>query len=168
MWLTRGLAGLILLLALALALATGAAIGAVQKGSGLPVPRFVSLAADEVNVRTGPGKRYPVGWIYVRQGLPMMVIDEYEDWRRVMDSDGAVGWVHKVLLSGRRTALVSGATRPLFHEPDPTSQLVLLAEPEVQGTLLSCKPAWCQLEIDGRRGWMQRAHIFGVLNGEVF
>ncbi len=166
MRLARGLAGLLFLL-FALVLSSGFA-GAVQKGSGLPVPRFVSLAADEVNVRTGPGKRYPVGWIYVRQGLPMMVIDEYEDWRRVMDSDGAVGWVHKALLSGRRTALVSGATRPLFQEPDPTSQLVLLAEPEVQGRLLSCKPAWCQLEIDGRRGWMQRAHIFGVLNDEVF
>ncbi|MCG8692925.1 MAG: hypothetical protein MI806_17110 [Minwuiales bacterium] len=161
----RGLIGATLAIVIAAAAGPAAAQG---KKSGLPIPRFVSLGSSEVNVRTGPGKRYPVSWMFVRRGLPVMVVDEFDHWRRIVDSDGAVGWVHKALLSGRRTALVSGATRPLFREPNPASSALLLAEENVQGRLLRCEPNWCEVEIADRRGWMQREHLFGVLKDEVF
>ena len=78
---------------------------AAQDGtSGLPIPRFVSLRADEVNMRTGPGVRYPIDWVYARQGLPVQVIGEFEAWRQIRDSEGSTGWVHRTMLSGRRTA----------------------------------------------------------------
>ena len=87
--------------------------------SGLTLPRFVSLKSGEVNLRTGPGKRYPIDWIYRRRGLPVEVIDEFEDWRRVRDHDGTVGWVHRFMLVSRRTVLVMGATRTLRRKPEP-------------------------------------------------
>ena len=74
--------------------------------SGLPVPRFVSLKSDRVNMRNGPGTDYPTAWVYRRAGLPLEVIKEYEGWRQVRDADGAAGWVLQSFLSGRRTALV--------------------------------------------------------------
>ena len=88
-----------------------AALAAEDKrlgASGLPLPRFVSLKSDEVNLRTGPGKRYPIDWIYRRRGLPVEIIDEFDDWRRVRDHDGTVGWVHRFMLVSQRTSRPSG------------------------------------------------------------
>ena len=144
------------------------ALAAGRNGSGLPVPRFVSLDADEVNVRAGPGKRYPVSWRFLREGLPVKVIDEFQTWYKIRDADAAEGWVHKSLVSGRRMALVQGATRALLRDPNPAAPTLLLAEAGVQGRLLSCRPSWCEIKIAGRTGWMRRDHFYGALDGEVF
>ena len=56
-----------------------------QRGSGLPLPRFVSLRSAEVNMRAGPSVRYPVEWVYRRAGLPVEVIAEFDTWRKVRD-----------------------------------------------------------------------------------
>ncbi|MEH6546060.1 MAG: SH3 domain-containing protein, partial [Sneathiella sp.] len=73
----------------------------------MPLPRFVSLSSNKVNVRTGPGTRYPITWVFVRRGWPVEVIAEYELWRRIRDVDGSTGWVHKGLLSSRRTLIIT-------------------------------------------------------------
>jgi SH3-like domain-containing protein len=171
---------LALLLALGLALPAVAAAGAtpqpherlpVETGkgpaTGLPVPRFVSLGADRVNVRAGPGDRYPIVWQFVRRGLPVEITAEFEHWRRIRDQDGAEGWVHKTLLSGRRYAVVAGGVRSFHDEPDQNSAIVMQAEPGVQGRLLACKDRWCRMEIDGRRGWLPRTQLWGVYSDEV-
>ena len=75
--------------------------------SGLPIPRYVSLKSDHVNVRAGPTKDNDVSWVYTRAGLPVEITAEFENWRRVRDSEGAEGWVYHSLLSGRRTAVVT-------------------------------------------------------------
>lgn len=139
------------------------------KGSntGLPVPRFVSLGSDKVNVRAGPGDRYPIVWQFVRRGLPVEITAEFEYWRRIRDHDGAEGWVHKNLLSGRRFALVAGGIRDLHDEPSQTSAIVMQAEPGVQGRLLACKENWCRMEVNGRRGWLPRMQLWGVYADEV-
>ena len=85
-------------------------------------PRYVSLGSDRVNVRTGPGVRYPVAWRFVRRGLPVEIIAEYELWRKIRDRDGAEGWVHKSLLSGRRTVVVQGETRTFYKQPGRTME----------------------------------------------
>ena len=93
--------------------------------SGLPIPRYVSLKSDHVNVRVGPTKDNDVRWIYTRAGLPVEVTAEYENWRRVRDSEGAEGWVYHSLLSGRRTAVVTMKSKDelasLYDRADPTS-----------------------------------------------
>lgn len=136
--------------------------------SGLALPRFVSLGSDEVNLRTGPGTRYPKSWVFHRAGLPVMITAEHEYWRKVRDVDGAEGWVHRSLLSGRRGALIVGDIATLRAGPDGSARPVLRAEPGVVGTLRVCTVAWCEMDIDGRRGWLPRDAIFGVLPGETF
>ena len=136
--------------------------------SGHPLPRFVSLGSHEINLRTGPGRRYPIAWVYVRRDLPVLVTREWENWRKVRDSDGVEGWVHRSLLSGRRHAMVTGDIRTLRREPAATAAPVLRAEPGVIGLLLACKGEWCRLEIDDEEGWLQRAHLHGALPGEDF
>lgn len=137
------------------------------RATGLPLPRFVSLAADQVNLRYGPGEIYPILWILAREGLPVEIVEEFDTWRKVRLHDGDVGWIHSGLLSSRRTALVMGETRALRQSPDPAARIVLRAEPGVIGELIDCDGAWCRIEIDGRRGWLERDSFWGVLPDET-
>lgn len=163
----RALAAAVLLLLAAVALAAEPA-DRRNGPSGLPIPRFVSLAADKVNLRSGPGVRYPVAWVFERRSLPVLVTAEFDYWRKVRDQDGAEGWVHKSLLSGRRYAQIVGQERALRREPRNDAPVVLRAEPGVLGRLLACQEAWCRLEIAEVAGWLPRQQIFGVLPAERF
>ncbi len=137
--------------------------------SGLPLPRFVSLAAEKVNARTGPGSRYPIAWQYQRRGLPVEVVAEYEYWRRIRDHDGTETWVHKNLTSGKRYAVIDGGVRSLYRKPDIDTDVLLTAETGVQARLRKCPDAmWCQVEIAGTKGWMPRSSLWGLYPAEVF
>ena len=132
------------------------------------IPRFVTLKSDEANMRSGPGKRYPIRWSYHRQHLPMEIIDEYGAWRKVRDSDGEEGWMHHSLLSSSRYILIFKDVQTLRRNPDPMAPPVLRAEPMVLARLLSCRPGWCYIQIQGRKGWIYKSAIWGVYNDEMF
>ncbi len=133
----------------------------------LPIPRYVSLGASEVNMRAGPGAQYPVIWVYVRHGLPVEVVGEFEYWLKVRDVDGTEGWIHKSLLSGRRMGMVTGDTQPAFRMPKDGAAPVFRAEAGVQVRLLRCQGAWCQIEARGLKGWMRREQLYGVYPDET-
>jgi SH3-like domain-containing protein len=135
--------------------------------TGLKLPRFASLASDSVNVRTGPGQRYPVSWQYRRRGLPIEVLAEYELWRKIRDRDGGEGWVHKSLLSGRRTALIQGGVVEVLHQPSHDSTVRARAEPGVQVRVLTCEDTWCRIELAGNRGFVPRANLWGIYRNET-
>ena len=139
-----------------------AALAQAGRTTGLPLPRFVSLGADEVNLRFGPGEDYPIAWILTREGLPVEIVEEFDTWRKVRLHDGDSGWIHASLLSSRPTVLVAEEIRALRQSPDGAARVVLRAEPGVIGLLVDCDGGWCRVEIEGRRGWLQRAEIWGV------
>src|SRR4029078_9741213 len=116
-WIRAAIAALFLLAPVAMA---GA--GNYASPSGLPVPRFVSVKADRVNVRGGPDKDHDVSWVYTRSGWPVEIISDFETWRRTRNSDGAEGWVDHSMLSGKRTAAVQLKSKndlaPLYSKPD--------------------------------------------------
>ncbi|SNR83708.1 MULTISPECIES: SH3 domain-containing protein [unclassified Azospirillum] len=130
--------------------------------SGLPVPRFVSLRSNEVNVRAGPGRAYPIEWVFVRAGMPVEITAEFDTWRRIRDVDGTQGWVHQSMLSGRRTLVVTKEIRTIRERPNSSAAAVAQAEPGVMGRLVSCKGDWCEVEIQGYNGWMERGDFWGV------
>jgi SH3-like domain-containing protein len=143
---------------------------AATGGSGLPIPRFVSLRATEANMRAGPGEQYPITWTYRRQGLPLEVTAEYDHWRRVRDWQGAQGWMHSSMLSGKRSIIVTGDVRPLRAEPSPGSGVLARIEGEVIGKLLSCPKGgdWCRVQVAGMKGWLLRGDMWGVYDQEQF
>lgn len=150
------------------AAATDTRAGAPPSGrSGLPVPRFVSLRAPKVNMRTGPGVRYPIDWVYSRSGLPLEVVDEFETWRRVRDWEGSLGWMHQSMLSGERTAMIVDKQRLLRREPEAGASGLALVEAGVIGRLTGCDGAWCRIEIKGFDGWLRRDEIFGADPGDA-
>lgn len=139
----------------------------VVQGSGLPVPRFVTLKSDMVNMRVGPGREYPLAWVYKKKGLPVKVIAEFDVWRKVMDHEGVTGWIHGQLVSARRTALINEPVSKLLRRPDITSDVVAVADKGVLMELQYCQPDWCRLANEQVRGWAPRNAIWGVLDGEI-
>jgi SH3-like domain-containing protein len=138
--------------------------------SGLPVPRFVSLKTDRVNVRGGPDKDHDVSWIYTRVGLPVEITAEFENWRRIRDSDGSEGWVYHTLLSGKRTATVQGKSpadlAPLHANPDGQSPVTAKLEAGVLGSIKRCTGTWCRIAGDGFDGWIEQDRLWGVYPDE--
>lgn len=159
----RGVRALLRLAAVTLLLSAGVA-GAADKGPA--VPRFVTLRADEVNLRTGPGERYPIEWVYTRKGLPVEVVAEYDVWRKIRDSQGTEGWVHQRMITGNRAVIVRGEEHPLLSDPDPQSAVVARAEPGVIAKLLECQGPWCRVEAQDIRGWLRRSDVWGVYPDE--
>jgi SH3-like domain-containing protein len=136
--------------------------------SGLPLPRFVSLKAEEVNVRTGPGTRYPIQWVYRRPGMPVEVIEEYDLWRKIRDVEGTTGWVHKNLLDGKRMVMIRGTEpRIIKNDPETDAKNILKAEPMVTARLMECDPDWCRIQISGRKGWIEKKYLWGVYPGDI-
>lgn len=135
--------------------------------SGNPLPRFVSLSAGKAFMRTGPGRQYPVDWVYERPRLPLEIIDEYGAWRQVRDHEGATGWMLVSLLFGPRTAIIRGKTRELLDKPSLDGLPVIIAEAGVIGVIEECEGLWCELEIQGESGWIERRHLWGVYPNET-
>ncbi|MCB8875047.1 SH3 domain-containing protein [Acidisoma silvae] len=141
----------------------------IGSSTGLPLPRFVSLRADEVNMRVGPGDQYPILWVYHRVGLPVEILREYDVWRLVVDSDGTKGWMHEATLVSYRHFVING-TQPvtLYRSPasgaNPAAQLM----PGVVGLIEKCDPPsdWCRVRTGHTGGWLQRSEFWGVLPGE--
>ena len=114
-------------------------------------------------MRVGPGKDYPVKWVYVRKDMPIQITDEKDVWRLVRDVDGEEGWIHRVMLSGTRTVIVAGAAlATAYDRPDATSAPVFRAEPGVIAKLGPCEGGWCQVTVADTRGWMAIETLWGV------
>jgi SH3-like domain-containing protein len=139
-----------------------------RKGSGLPLPRFASLRSDEVNVRTGPGTRYPVDWVFKRKGMPVEIVAEYENWRKIRDWQGASGWVHQSLLTGKRSFIIAAKPASLHKTPANAAEVVAKLEPEVMGEIRSCSGDWCRVRVSsgGVSGWLERTAFWGVYKSE--
>ena len=119
-------------------------------------------------MRIGPGTRYSINWVYKREDMPVEIIQEFDQWREVRDSEGTTGWMHKQNLQGKRTAIIKSATGVLRHAPDVQSNPLLRVEPGVIGRLLECEKDWCRMQVSGRKGWIEKSHIWGVYLKEEF
>ena len=149
--------------------ATRAQAQAPAASTGKPLPRFVSLRADEVNLRTGPGVRYPVEWVYQSKNLPVEVIAEFGTWRKVRDVQGAQGWIHQSMLSNRRMFVVIGQMRTIRKRDNSKSPPVAKLETRVIGELKQCPEGtgWCKVSTGGYEGWLRRVEVWGVYPREM-
>jgi SH3-like domain-containing protein len=144
---------------------------ALTQGSttGAVLPRFASLRAAVVNLRHGPGQRYPIAWVYHRRGLPVEIVREFDVWRQVRTQDGTTGWVYHALLSARRGFLVTTKQSTLRREPRTDGRPVAHLQHGVVGHLLQCGvgAAWCRARVDGLSGYLPRAAFWGSYPGEA-
>jgi SH3-like domain-containing protein len=153
---------------------TTGSIGQAQKAvgpSGLPIPRFVSLKTEKVNVRRGPSSDHAVAWVFQRKGMPVEIVAEFENWRRIRDSDGEEGWILQNMLAGKRTAVVApwrqGQTLPLYRKAAADGGLVARISAGVVSDVSSCTGEWCEVSAGGYDGWIEQTMLWGVYPGEA-
>jgi SH3-like domain-containing protein len=148
-----------------------------RRGTGLPVPRYVSLKTDRVNLREGPSKDHRTSWVFQRAGLPVEIVAEFETWRRIRDSEGTEGWVLHSLLSGRRTALVTPWVKgeapplPLYERADERAEVVARLQPGVIANVRQCTGTWCRIIVVNPKardltGFIRQDRLWGVYPNE--
>lgn len=168
-----GAARLLLCLVLLLGQAAGVAAQGVGAGAergrvtGLPLPRYVSMKAEEGNVRRGPSLTHRIDWVYKHIHQPLKVVGEFGHWRRVQDHEGQGGWMHYSLLSGTRWVRVMEPEAPLRLKPNENAAIRARA---MEGALLrlgACTRDWCEVSAQGAKGWILKAHVWGVDPDEI-
>ncbi len=134
--------------------------------TGLKVPRFVSLSSNKINVRAGPGRRYPINWIFQRQNLPVKIIAEFDTWRKIKDHEGLEGWVHQRMLSGRRWVFVLGESVIIRKERSLTGKGVARLESGVMARLEEISGDWCLVEAGPYTGWLLKTDVWGTISNK--
>jgi len=179
LWLTLPVRRLLLALAALLTL-VAPALAQANTPSGLPLPRFATTRSEPINVRVGPGTKYEVAWIYVKAGVPVEIIQEFDTWRKIRDADGSEGWVHQNLLSGRRSAYVTpwnqGETVPLKARGDTDAGIRAWLGSGFQVQVAKCDGKWCEVSATGKsegdrsatyNGYVAQNTLWGVYQNEI-
>lgn len=140
----------------------------ITKGrvTNLPIPRFVTLKNSKTYMRSGPGKDYGLLWVYQKKGLPIEVLDEYEQWRRVKDLDGSEGWIHQSVLSGRRMLITLEGIHNVYENADSDSDIVAKVESEIILPIEKCTTYYCYVVHDKFSGWLKKSVLYGVYDTE--
>ena len=134
-------------------------------GSGLKLPRIVSLKKSLTYMRSGPGKEFPVKFELRQKGYPLKVIAEFNNWRKVVTFSKISGWVHTQLLSSVRTGLITKTTH-LKSIPSNSSNSLAKLLPNLLINVKNCKEKWCKIEIVKNKefkGWVQKENIWGSI-----
>lgn len=162
---------------LAVLLLAAPAAAQVLGSSGLPLPRFASTRSEPINVRVGPGQKYDIAWTYLKSGLPVEIIQEFDTWRKIRDVDGAEGWIHQNLLTGTRagyvTPLVANGEIALRASQSDESGVRARLGAGLKVTITECDGTWCQVSASGQgssvySGYLHQEELWGVYPGEAF
>ena len=140
----------------------------ISKKTGLPLPRFVSLKGNKVNLRRGPSLDYKIDWVYQRKHLPVKIVSEFGHWRKVTDFEGYTGWIYKDLLSGSRYIIVNKEETLLRNKAGFDSLGKAILKREVIGKLIKCEGLWCFIRIKNMRGYVLAEHIWGTSKGKRY
>ncbi|ACG76444.1 conserved hypothetical protein [Phenylobacterium zucineum HLK1] len=144
--------------------AAGAAAAAERATpSGLPVPRYISLKFGKVNARAGPGDDHRLLWVYRARGLPVQVVAETSEWRRICDPEGGLAWVHRRVTDGRRSVMnLQPAAAPLLRKPKAGAETVAYLRPKAMASLVRCQKGWCKVKADRATGWVREGALWGT------
>lgn len=137
----------------------------------LVVPRFAALRTNEVNLRTGPGVKYPIDWVYLKKDLPVEIIQDFENWRMIKDFEGTKGWVHRSGVTGKRFAIVVNDNVNLKKVPQDNAEVIAILRAKVMVKIKSCpkRYAFCKVEVnDQYDGWLRKNDLWGVYPNEDF
>ena len=130
--------------------------------TGFRLPRFVSMKAVEANARRGPGVNFPIDWTFIMPGTPLKITDEHGHWRKVEASDGNGGWMHKAMISGRRTVEVVEDLSLMRKRPGDDMWIIAKLKKGVIGDLGQCTEEWCHMTIGKFSGWVRKTSLWGI------
>ena len=177
----RALSARLCWLLLALGLLLTPAFAQAANPSGLPLPRFATTRSEPINVRVGPGTKYEVAWTYLKSGIPVEIVQEFDTWRKIRDVDGTEGWVHQNLLSGTRagyaTPLRANGEIALRANQSATAGIRARLGAGFKVIIKQCDGIWCEVTAIGHdandrastySGYLHQEELWGVYPDEVF
>jgi SH3-like domain-containing protein len=178
---SRALQLLVVCMALLVAIPAGSVFAQANNPSGLPLPRFATTRSEPINVRVGPGTRYEIAWTYLKAGVPVEIVQEFDTWRKIRDVDGEEGWVHQNLLTGTRAGyvtpvLANGEIALRSAEADDAATRAMLG-PGLRVQIKACNGTWCEITASGNSeggrsstysGFLHQEELWGVYPDEVF
>ena len=133
----------------------------IQKSFASESINFLSLKNNEVNVRVGPSKKYPIKFTYKKKYLPLEVLDKSETWRKIKDFENNSGWIHISQLSKKKTAININENSILYKKATIYSKP--LAKLEVGRLVLikKCNKKWCKILSHKFSGWIKKNYLWG-------
>ena len=131
------------------------------------LPKFMSIKVNEANLRAGPGTNFPIELIYIKKNLVIEVIDDFENWYKIIDEEGNQGWLHKSLTGSKRYFVVSNHASKLYQSPKNKKPMLTLAI-GLRGKIKSCRNKWCNIKFTEYSGWIKKTDIWGVYQDENF
>nr|AMK07540.1 hypothetical protein [alpha proteobacterium NT18-17] len=164
-----------------LGLCAAPAFAQANNPSGLPLPRFASTRSEPINVRVGPGQRYDIAWTYLKSGIPVEIVQEFDTWRKIRDTDGTEGWIHQNLLAGTRvgyvTPLIANGEIGLLASQSDEAGIRARLGAGLKVTIQQCDGTWCEVSAAGQdptqrsatySGYVHQEELWGVYPDEVF
>ena len=132
------------------------------------LPRFATVKSNHVNARTGPGVGYPIEWVFISRGEPIKITAEFEQWRKVEDINGPVGWIHSSILSPKRAVIITCKDQHiLLKSPQKNSNIVAKLENGLRCNLDTIEHKWCKLKCKGYKGWVEVSYVWGISKSET-
>ena len=135
----------------------------IQKSLASESINFLSLKNNEVNVRVGPSKEYPIKFIYKKKYLPLEVLDKSETWRKIKDFENNSGWIHISQLSKKKSAININNNSLLYKKPTIYSKPIVKLEIGRLILIKKCKEKWCKITSGGYSGWIFKSSLWGKL-----
>lgn len=133
--------------------------------SKLPVPRFVSLKYEKVNSRAGPDQEYPLRFVYRRRGLPVKVIAETDDWRRIEDPEGTKVWVHKRVLDAKQTLIIKSSSLhkvKLYKSYKENARIIASLNNGVIAEIIEKREGLRKIKVGRYTGWIKANDAWGA------
>ena len=123
---------------------------------------FFSTKFNEVNVRNGPGLNHLLIYKILIKGYPLKVISEFDNWKKVRDFSGRVGWISKSQLTSERYVITIIPDQYLYKFPKIESKKIALVKKESLLKLIREHEGWLLLESDGVKGWITKNAVWGL------
>ena len=123
---------------------------------------FFSTKFNEVNVRNGPGLNHLLIYKILIKGYPLKVISEFDNWKKVRDFSGRVGWISKSQLTSERYVITIIPDQYLYKFPKIESKKIALVKKESLLKIIREHEGWLLLESDGVKGWITKNAVWGL------
>ena len=122
---------------------------------------FLSLKQDKVYVRYGPGKNYPIKYVYKKKFLPIKVIDKKDNFRRIIDHKKNSGWIHQIMLR-KLNSLIVLEEKIIFKKNSKFSEPLAKLEKGRLVIIKKCELNWCKIETGNYSGWIETNNVWGI------
>ena len=124
-------------------------------------PKYVSLKKNEVNARVNASFDAPLKFLYQKKGLPVLTIDEYGNWKKIRDIDGEESWIHKSMLSNKKT-FINIKKQNLIKYLEKKDLVVAIVNDGVVGKIIKCNNSYCLVKIKDYKGWLEKQFLWGI------